>query len=199
MPGFLGFLGGGIAPFGAETTVARPKAEKKGFLGWLARLNPFGGKKPPAAPPEAPPEPPSPPTPENEDWLFSGSWVYLASSNVHAARYLWDEKILELQFKGHSDQGGYYYQYFNVPQMLAGTILSTASPGRWVWDHLRVRGTVTGYQYDYVRLTGFAGVSRTATKVGLLPEDVAQKRTGGNIPLGEVPAWMQRSNPFGGP
>lgn len=41
------------------------------------------------------------------------------------------------------------YDYHGVPQSVFNRIASAGSKGVAIWDHLRVRGTVYGHQYDY--------------------------------------------------
>src|SRR5688572_22322689 len=65
---------------------------------WLSDVEfptaPAGGD---AGPPDD--RPPSLGTPgvPNEDWLRSGTWLYVASSNVERIRYVWDQQILEVE------------------------------------------------------------------------------------------------------
>jgi KTSC domain len=85
-----------------------------------------GGGKKATVQPQQPPPPPA--IPINEDFLHSGSWLHLASSNVEAIRYLWDAEILECEFKGSDRHGeGYLYQYFNVPANVIAIV--EAAPG----------------------------------------------------------------------
>lgn len=78
--------------------------------------------------------------PENEQIARTGRWVEMASSNVKAIRYLWDDQILEVQFKNNS-----FYEYFQVPEAVFYAFLDYPSPGRFVWRFLRD-------VYEYVRL-----------------------------------------------
>ena len=145
-----------------------------GFFSWLRQVIPWGkslvggglfgggGKKPPVVPPMPPPAPMPPGSNLPQyDFLQSGTWLHVASSNVEALRYLWDQETLEVQCKGHDPNGeGYYYIYYQITPTEANDFVMTSSPGRWVWDNLRIRGTVTGHQKPYVRVLGFSGVSR---------------------------------------
>lgn len=147
-----------------------------------------GSLSPPSQPPEVPPSSPFADVP-NSDWLYSGTWLHMFSSNVEAARYLWDVMILEIHFKGEDSRGeGYWYQYFGVPPNIASEVSTTASPGRFVWDRLRIRGTKEGHQYEYVRMHGLPGVSKKPTVGGALPESM-----GVGAPFGLVPPWQGRA------
>jgi hypothetical protein len=107
----------------------------------------------------------------NADWLASGTWLELFSSNVKAVRYNWADETLEIQYRGEDKNGeGYWYVYYGIDPSLASGITQTDSPGRWVWSHLRIRGTRYGYQKEYVRMRGFAGSPRTPGVGGKLPD-----------------------------
>lgn len=66
-----------------------------------------------------------------QTWTLDRSWRFVTSSNVEAIRYLYDEKILEVEFQ-HSR----YYQYYNVPVDVAKSLYNTNSPGTFVNDVL---------------------------------------------------------------
>ncbi len=132
-------------------------------------------------------------TPLNEDFLRSATWLHLASSNVEALRFVWDTQTLEVQYKGTDPNGaGYYYQYFDITPAEADDFVRQSSPGRWVWDHLRVRGpgNADKWQKPYVRMTGFSGTSRAPTKVGLMPESMF---AGKSLASGLVPPWQKKA------
>lgn len=117
-----------------------------GFQRLVQRLLPWKRKSGLAS--GAPPAPPEPPSTTgaglpNEDWLESGTWLYMASSNVHAIRYMHDTETLEVEFKS-----GHFYQYYGVDPKTASDFTTTASPGRFVWNRLRDR-------YPYARMTAF--------------------------------------------
>lgn len=65
---------------------------------------------------------------------------------------------------GRPHQPGALYLYHNVPARLFLTFLDASSKGGWVWDKLRIRGTVSGHRFDYA-LVGVQGgyVPRKAT------------------------------------
>ena len=66
-----------------------------------------------------------------QEWTLDRSWRFVTSSNVEAIRYLYDEKILEVEF-----QYNRYYQYYNVPVEIAKAMYVTNSPGVFVNDVL---------------------------------------------------------------
>lgn len=72
---------------------------------------------------------------------------------------------------GRPHRPGALYMYHHVPARLFLTFIDASSKGGWVWDHLRIRGTLSGHQYDYA-LVGVQGayVPRKAT---LTPEGEA--------------------------
>jgi hypothetical protein len=160
----------------------------KKFIPWSKPLVETTPSRPRATPtPAAPPLPPRP-TLKHENWLMSGDWLHMASSNVEMSRYLWDTSILEVAFKGENRQGeGYWYQYFDVPAAVADAFAETASPGRFVWNHLRDR-------YPYVRLSGFPSAGPRTPTVVRTPSDTELARKGlvaANLPEGLVPTWLK--------
>jgi hypothetical protein len=94
-----------------------------------------------------------------------------ASSNVYGFAYDLPNRLLYVRFKAPAPSGearpnapGPLYQYRHVPPNIFESLLAAGSKGTWVWDHLRIRGTVSGHQYDY-SLVGITGgyVPRKAT------------------------------------
>lgn len=64
-----------------------------------------------------------------------------------------------------SRKAGAMYEYFNVPVQVFFALMRAGSKGRKFWDRVRIRGTVSGHQYDY-RLAGVTSdlyVPRKAT------------------------------------
>ncbi len=86
---------------------------------------------------------------EAEEWATFGEWAPMASSNVAGASYEHEEERLTI---GYLD--GSYYQYQPVSYEKALDFYRAGSKGTWVWDNLRVRGTVFGYQVPYTFLSG---------------------------------------------
>ena len=104
------------------------------------------------------------------DPVVTGEMILVSSSNVHSLGF--DLKpgeatlgTLKVRFKqGKDSTAGPLYYYFNVPTMKFREFQKAKSKGEWVWDKLRVRGTVSGHRYDY-KLAGITGgyVPRKAT------------------------------------
>ena len=91
------------------------------------------------------------------------------SSNVYSFAYDYDQWLLYVRFKEDGKEGkknspGSLYQYADIPPRLFLSMLSASSKGGWVWDNLRIRGTLSGHQKPY-RLVGITGgyVPRQAT------------------------------------
>lgn len=103
--------------------------------------------------------------------IVTAEWIRTPeSSNVYAFRYVYDTRTLHVAFRqwtpteGKSRSRGPIYGYYHVgPEVFLGFI-DAPSKGAFVWDSLRVRGTVSGHQYDY-RLVATKGeyVPRKAT------------------------------------
>lgn len=91
------------------------------------------------------------------------------SSNVYAFGYDLDTRSLYVRFKdrippggegdgygGRPHRPGSIYRYFNVPPAVFLGMLKASSRGKFIWDVIRVRGTVSGHNYDYA-LVGTQG------------------------------------------
>ncbi|GAB6186261.1 KTSC domain-containing protein [Thermopirellula anaerolimosa] len=106
--------------------------------------------------------------------IWTGEFQEVQSSDVHSVAY--DHRDATLYVRFHKKEyvrelgdwvpagPGPIYGYYNVPPNMFLDLLRADSPGSWVWDHLRIRGTVAGHRFDY-RLVAIAGtyVPRKAT------------------------------------
>lgn len=109
-----------------------------------------------------------------DDPLFTGELVRVQSSNVHSIGFVLNPNnpqsgTLRVRFwqqagKDKARTAGPLYEYYHVDSELFLRFKRAGSPGGFVWDELRQRGTVSGHQYDY-RLKGISGgyVPRKAT------------------------------------
>lgn len=83
---------------------------------------------------------------------------YDNSSGTLAVRYLAPELNKasggRVKVGGKTNSPGPLYHYFDVPPKLWKSFESASSKGKWVWDNLRVRGSVAGHQYDYRLVSG---------------------------------------------
>lgn len=97
------------------------------------------------------------------------------SSNVFSFGYDVDQFILYIRFRqapeGEKSTGGVkpfspgpIYAYRNVPVQLFLKMMKANSRGKFIWDNIRIRGTVSGHRFDYA-LVGVQGnyVPRKAT------------------------------------
>jgi len=151
-----------------------------------------GGGTPPGAPPAAPPPPPSDPNRRPGQVRIGGRWVSssdpaatgamirVQSSNVYSIGWDRDQQgtpagTLKVTFR-EDDRGGKgkkrdapgsTYAYKHVPYDVFRAFQQAASKGSFVWDRLRIRGTVSGHRYDY-ELAGISQdyVPRKATVEG---------------------------------
>lgn len=92
------------------------------------------------------------------------------SSNVHSFSYDYDKSRLYVRFKapkGKNRGKGSLYAYEHFPPGLFLKMLSAPSKGTFIWDTIRIRGTVSGHRFDY-RLVAVTGgyVPRKATYIG---------------------------------
>jgi hypothetical protein len=95
-----------------------------------------------------------------DDPTITGQMTRVSSSNVYAVgfEFNFDEPLrsklivryLQKDRKGSGrNVGGATYEYLDVHPDWFQDILTAGSKGKWVWDHLRIRGTVSGHQYQY--------------------------------------------------
>lgn len=111
------------------------------------------------------------------DPIVTGEMIDVVSSNVHSIGYdwNWDEPnkgTLKVRFlakrKNRARVRGPLYFYFNVHPEVFMAFQHASSKGKFVWDRLRVRGTVSGSRFHYeledLGATGY--VPRKATRLG---------------------------------
>ena len=121
-----------------------------------------------------------------DDPIVTGEMIPVTSSNVHSIGYEWNEAqpingTLKVRFLEHYGKGmgtgpGALYDYFNVHPEVFIAFQLAASKGKFVWDRLRIRGTVTGHRFHYeLEGLGASGtVPRKATRLG--PNEYYLKR-----------------------
>jgi hypothetical protein len=93
-------------------------------------------------------------SPEN-DFLGGKTYDSFTSSNVRWMRY---ENELEHLYIGYKDGSTYGYGPVSPDQALRG--FHAPSKGTWVWDELRIRGTVFGFKVPYWFMDGPSGKIR---------------------------------------
>lgn len=117
--------------------------------------------------------------------IVTGEMVEAQSSNVHSFGYDQRDASLFVRFLGGSrmERGGpgSLYRYANVTPEEFLSLYATrgGGAGDWVWDHLRVRGTVSGHRKDY-------------ELVGITGNYVPRKATVMPVPGGGVEEWFIR-------
>ena len=113
-----------------------------------------------------------------KDPLLTGEMIRVQSSNVHSIGYGWNGanpkagtlkvRYLAKQRGAPASGRGALYFYYDVPPQMFIAFQKAQSKGRWVWDHLRIRGTVSGHQKRYqlasIDSTGY--VPRKAVRIG---------------------------------
>ena len=126
--------------------------------------------------------------------IVTGEMVPVQSSNVHSIGFRWNfdrpaqgsmiVRFLGTQERGQRSGPGAMYEYMDVHPDLFLSFLIANSKGEFVWDELRIRGTVSGHQYRYkLAALGSGGyVPRQAARVGTtemyLPRQVRSIDTG---------------------
>lgn len=107
-----------------------------------------------------------------DDPLLTGKMIPVVSSNVHSIGFdinphnaqIGTLKVRFLMAVGQGKVAGALYDYYHVPTAVFQSFRRAASKGKFVWDKLRIRGTVSGTRFDY-KLTGISRgyVPRKAT------------------------------------
>jgi hypothetical protein len=127
---------------------------------------------------------------KTDDPAVTGVMVPVTSSNVHSIGFQFNLKapakstllVRYLQGDKHSKTMGPLYGYADVHPKLFEQFLRASSKGGFVWDELRIRGTIAGHQYRYTLLQAVGGnVPRRAILVNgiqILKRRVRQAKDG---------------------
>lgn len=91
----------------------------------------------------------------------------VVSSNVSAIGYDPNTGTMRVQFhawrpgqpKGSGGTGP-MYDYYDVPRGKWKSFQAATSKGKWVWDNLRIRGTISGHKYEYRLVSGTLYMTR---------------------------------------
>lgn len=110
-----------------------------------------------------------------DDPILTGEMIDVSSSNVHSIGFEFNPqqpmkgtlKVRFLQKRGNRTGPGPLYHYDGVHPDTFDAFRNAASKGKFVWDRLRIRGTVSGHRFRY-RLVGIANgyVPRQAVRRG---------------------------------
>lgn len=139
-----------------------------------------------------------------DDPILTGAMIPVVSSNVHSIGFdinthspaIGTLKVRFLQTFGAHGGGkvaGALYEYYNVPTEVFRRFQKAASKGKFVWDNLRIRGTVSGHKFDY-SLQGISRgyVPRKATLTGQGEAFVKRTFLGKHHRTGEVRLFQSR-------
>lgn len=199
--------------------VAAPTPGTTGPAAWnQGRLPPGRQVRPttPATRPAALPgwadRPQAPRRDTAQDDLLQGTMYDVVSSNVHSIGMRIDNygdtqgtlMVRYLAQGPHSTRSGpgSLYAYYNVPVNTFRHFQRAPSPGGFVWDELRVRGTIAGHRYRY-ELIGVAGAF-VASLGGHVPSYVPRQAKRGidatrfvtrNFELGGLTSGQGRGTP----
>jgi len=130
-----------------------------------------------------------------DDPVYRGQMIVVESSNVHSIGYQFNDAspskgtllVRYLQGQKGSKYAGPLYEYYDVHPAVFDTFQKSASKGRFVWDRLRVRGSVSGHRKQY-RLVGISRgyVPRQAKRYGDNEYFVQRAMTARNTKTGET-------------
>ena len=99
-----------------------------------------------------------------DDPVLTGQMQPVTSSNVHSIGFDFNYDLplkskLIIRYlqkdrktgggRNSSNVGGPTYAYDSVHPDWFTDLVTAGSKGKWVWDQLRIRGTVAGHQYEY--------------------------------------------------
>ena len=128
----------------------------------------------------------NPGDPFDSRWKGLSAWhMTPQSSNVYAFAYDYETGILYVRYKqdvrgqGKVNLPGPMYSYGGhrnqVPPRIFEAMIRASSKGKFVWDYLRVRGTIHGHRYPYTLVTPGSDdyVPRKATRKGLRTRQVS--------------------------
>ena len=87
------------------------------------------------------------PRPPLADFLDKGRVYYCISSNVKKVSYDDEDEILYVTYKSGGE-----YAYLKVSELEARSFWFAVSKGKWIWSHIRVRGSKTLHQKPWYKL-----------------------------------------------
>lgn len=82
------------------------------------------------------------------DFVYGGEILFVSSSNVAAVQYHHKTRKMMVEYLS-----GGSYLYDEVSDGEALSFFRASSPGKWIWDNLRIRGTKRGHRKTWRRLT----------------------------------------------
>lgn len=140
-------------------------------------------------PPAGAPKSDSPSKWEDElSGYLGGEEKSVSSSNVTSSKYDRQHGYMELGFVN-----GARYGYHDVSPTEATNFLSAKSKGGWVWDNLRRRGTVFGYQKPYAFISG----QSKEYEPKYYNDDTHREEHRSIAPAGHTPAsWQAGAGPY---
>lgn len=81
----------------------------------------------------------------SQEWVMSGRWVHVKSSNVEGIKFDYKNQNFFVEFQGKGRHPNAVYIYYNVPTRVAKDMFNAASMGKFVWRKLRGK-------YNYARI-----------------------------------------------
>lgn len=131
------------------------------------------------------------------DPLYTGEMIEVESSNVHSIGFLWNDanpmqgtlkvRFLQDSRKGKGKIAGPLYYYYDVHPLVFDAFRRAGSKGGFVWDRLRIRGTVSGHRFQY-ELRGIAEgyLPRKATRYGNNEYFIGRRARFQSVRTGEI-------------
>lgn len=89
--------------------------------------------------------------------------VDFTSTNVHWVQYDKEVQRLFIEYRSGHKTDGRLYAYSPVSETLARAAFESSSKGIFVWDNLRLRGTLLGHRLSYALVSGGAEMPKWTT------------------------------------
>lgn len=100
--------------------------------------------------------------------------VHFQSSNVEWVQYDKQYSSLYICYRTGHQTDGRTYRYWTVNEALARSAFESASKGRFVWDNLRIRGTLLGHRLNYALVNAGNALPKWARGVNKILEHEEQ-------------------------
>lgn len=99
--------------------------------------------------------------------------IHFQSSNVSSVLYDREHQSLYVSYATGHRTDGRTYRYWIVTEREAVAAFLSSSKGRYVWDNLRIRGTLLGHRKNYALVQAAADMPRwTATPEAIIQHDI---------------------------
>lgn len=118
------------------------------------------------------------------------------SSNVDWIQYDIEGESLYVSYRTGHNTDGRTYRYWTVNERLAIAAFNSISKGKFVWENLRIRGTLLGHRLNYALIEqGRMPLKWTETVSSILAHE-RQVGTESGSPPGTIPTQTESAQPY---